>query len=160
MKYSVESWAKNITHAKPANRANSVKTGKASTIGTGRRLGSTAPALSASGSSHPASSVLTNTIIVTNAQVPQTVKINQDTDAIYTIDGGLSDCEETAGVERAAAIASPVKGKKRLSSEVSIFFIMLYVVALTSEQGPCDRKKTQSDRSQQKIQEPRPSTGH
>lgn len=130
MKYSVESWAKNIANANPASRAtsraNSVRTGKASTTGTSKRHGSTAPALSASGSSQPASSVLTNAITVTDAQVPRTVKINQDTDTIYAHNGAISDCEETAGVERDAAFASPNKGKRRLNSEVSTLSVMLY----------------------------------
>ena len=124
MKYSVESWAKSIpSNAKPASRptsqANSVKTGKSST----NRYGSTAPALT-SASSRAASSVLTSAITITSAQDP--AKIKQDPDSIYMYDGGLSDHEETAGVERDAAYASPIKGKRRLNSEVSTFFIMMY----------------------------------
>jgi hypothetical protein len=129
-KYSVESWAKTIPfNARPSSRApsqtNSVtgKTAKSvKSYGSSGR--STAPALTRTGvSSRSASSVLTNTITITNAQAPQTVKIKQDTDAIYTYDGALSDCEETAGVERDAAFASPTKGKRRLDSEVSTLFI-------------------------------------
>jgi hypothetical protein len=123
MKYSVESWAKSIpSNAKPASRtasqANSVKTGKSTTNG----CGSTAPVLT-SASLRPASSVLTSAITITSAQVP--VKIKQDPDAIYTYDGALSDHEETAGLERDAAHASPTKGKRRLNSEVSTSFIIL-----------------------------------
>jgi hypothetical protein len=134
MKYSVESWAKTIpSNAKPASRdtsrANSVKTGKASTT---KRNGSTGtgtapPALtSASSRSKAASSasVLTPDITITNVQVPGAVKIKQDNDAIYTYDGALSDCEETAGAERDLAIASPNKGKRRLTSEVSASYDM------------------------------------
>ena len=122
MKYSVESWAKSIpSNAKPASRAtsqaNSVKTGKSST----NRYGSTTPALT-SASSRPAGSILTSAITITSAQVP--VKIKQDPDAIYTYNGALSDHEETAGLERDAAYASPFKGKRRLNSEVCTSFIL------------------------------------
>ena len=61
---------------------------------------------------------------ITSAQ--DYIKFKQDPDSIYTYDGGLSDHEETAGVERDAAHASPIKGKRRLNSEVSTFFIMMY----------------------------------
>jgi hypothetical protein len=36
------------------------------------------------------------------------------------IDGGLSDNDERRGEEREAAINSPPKGKKRVTSEVSL----------------------------------------
>lgn len=125
MKYSVESWAKTIpskatsgsSASRPTSHANSARTGKASS--TGRRPGSTAPALISSRSQADSSaSILTGAITITNAQVPEAVKIKQDT-AIYTYDGALSDNDEIMGVERDAAHASPFKGKKRLNSEVS-----------------------------------------
>ena len=101
----------------PASRAmswtNSVKTGKASAkpSGYGSTTQSTPALMSAGVSSRSASSVLTNAITITNAQVPQAVKVKQETDAtIYTYDGALSDHQETAGFECDVALASPVKG--------------------------------------------------
>ena len=152
MKYTIESWVKTVKpNAKPASRAttsqvNSVKTRKsASTTGkrngsTGKRDGSTGAAtalMSASSRSQAAgsASVLTSDIAITDAQVPQAIKIKQDIDDhddIYTYDGALSDREETAGVERDAAHASPIKGKKRLNSEVSIRFDMNGCTSSTS----------------------------
>lgn len=122
MKYSVESWAKTIpSSAKPSSRAtsqaNSVKTGKLGSIRNGSALASASRSQATISSS---ASVLTTDIAVTYAQVPQAVKIKQDKDAIQTYDGGLSDCEEIAGVERDAALVSPIKGKKRLDSGVSV----------------------------------------
>jgi hypothetical protein len=38
---------------------------------------------------------------------------------IQVMDGGLSDEDESMGVEREAAVASPVKGKRRATSAVS-----------------------------------------
>ena len=138
-KYSIDSWLKNVQSKKLASRSmsqtNSVKTGvtgRTSAKPYGSTAASTAgarsaPALTSAGvSSRSTSSVLTNAITITNAQVPLAVKVKQDTDAtIYTYDGALSDHEETAGLERDAAIASPVKGKRRLNSEVSTFLIAI-----------------------------------
>ena len=100
MKYSVESWAKYIpSNAKPASCAPS-------------------QALTTASSRSATSSVLTSAITI-SAHVP--LKIKQEPDSVYTYDGGISDREETSGVERDAAHASPIKGKKRLTSEVSTF---------------------------------------
>ena len=120
MRYSVESQVKSIpSNAKPASRApsqaNSVKPGT-------NRYSSTTPALT-SASSHPASSVLTCAITITNTQVP--IKIKQDLDAIYTYNGALLDHKETTGLECDVACASPIKGKRHLNSEVSTLFITI-----------------------------------
>lgn len=119
---AVESWAKSIPPgpAKPAtSQAISVKTRKSYT-----NRSSTTPGLT-SATSHAASSVLTSAITITSAQDP--IKIKQDPDSIYAYNGGLSDHEETAGLERDAAYASPIKGKRRLNSEVSTSFLQ-YIV--------------------------------
>ena len=117
---TVETWAKSIpSSAKPVTSWATVKTGKSST----NSHSSSAPALTRA-SSRPTSSVLTGDMAITSAQ--DYIKFKQDPDSIYTYDGGLSDHEETAGVERDAAHASPIKGKRRLNSEVSTFFIMMY----------------------------------
>ena len=117
---TVESWVKSIPpSAKPVTGPATVKTGKSST----NHHSSTAPALM-SASSHVASSVRTSTITITSTQDP--IKIKQDPGSIYTYDGGLSDREETAGVEHDVAHASPIKGKRWLNSEVCTFFLMMY----------------------------------
>lgn len=118
MKYSVESWAKTVPSGKPASRAtDSIKTGKSS---TSKR---SVPALTTSRSKNTTAStasVLTADIAITTNKIPPAVKIQQDKDAIISFDGGLSDCEEVDGVERTAALASPIKGKRRLDSEVCV----------------------------------------
>jgi hypothetical protein len=121
IKYFVESWAKYIpSNAKPAShapsQANLATTRKSS---SSNHYGSTAPALTSATSSScsAASSILTSAITITSTHVP--VNIKQDPDSIYTYDGGISDYKETAGIERNTAHASPIKGKKCLTSEVS-----------------------------------------
>jgi hypothetical protein len=120
---SVHTWAKGVSsNAKPESRAtsqtNSVKTRKSS---SGKRID---PSLSASRSQATASSasVLTADIAITDNQVSQGVRIKQEKGTIFSFDGGLSDCEEVDGVERHAALVSPVKGKRRLDSEVSTHY--------------------------------------
>jgi hypothetical protein len=128
MKYSVETWAKTIPSnaaSRSTSQANSVKTGATAKRNASASGSTGTPALMSSRSQAPSStSVLTNDITITNAQVPEAVKIKQDTKAIYSYDGALSDHEEITGVERDAAHASPVKGKKRLNSEVSVHYNM------------------------------------
>lgn len=124
IKYSVESWAKTIpSNAKPASRAtsqtNSVRTGK---LSTGKRSGPAPSASRSQATTTSSASVLTADIAITNAQLSQAVKIKQDPGTIYTYDGGLSDCEEVDGVEREVALVSPVKGKRRLDSNVSVYY--------------------------------------
>ena len=48
-------------------------------------------------------------------------------------DGGLSDNDETHGEERLAAIRSPPKGKKRVTSDVSLVWVMCLVVIIVTE---------------------------
>lgn len=82
--------------------------------------------MSASCSLASSASVLTNNITITNPQVySNAIKIKQDKpeDAIYTSDRALLYYEETTGVKREAALASPIKGKKRLNSEVRFTMI-------------------------------------
>jgi hypothetical protein len=47
------------------------------------------------------------------------VKAEANDSPIVIIDGGLSDEDETIGIEREAAVASPPKGKVRAISSVS-----------------------------------------
>ena len=127
----VESWAKSIPPStKPVTGPATVKTGKSSA----NHRSSTAPALT-SASSHVTSSILTSAITITT-QDP--IKIKQDPGQIYTYDGGLSDHKETVGIECEVAHASPIKGKRRLNSEVSIFCMNSCNSCLDSKPGTCD----------------------
>jgi hypothetical protein len=121
MKYTVDSWAKTLPKGNPMSRrpgANSVKSGRASSAGNRNSSNGTgsAPALTSSRSQAASSaSILTGGITISNKQAPETVKIKE---GVYWYEGGLSDNDETVGVERDAALASAFKGKKRLTSEV------------------------------------------
>jgi hypothetical protein len=123
IKYSIESWAKTIpSNIKPASRvpslANSAKTGKSSINRSGESARS-APALTSASSRADSCSVLTSEITITSAHHDVPVKVKQDSNSVRLYDGGLSDHEEMTGVERDAAHASPIKGRKRLNSQVS-----------------------------------------
>ena len=68
-----------------------------------------------------APSVLTNNIKVISHQSSNQVKVKAETqaDVLSLSDGGLSDNNELGGKEREAAINSPLKGKRRITSEVT-----------------------------------------
>jgi hypothetical protein len=73
-----------------------------------------------SGTSH--SLVLTNNVKIINHCALDSVKVKakpSPTLSLHT-DGGLSDNDKRRGKERAAAINSPPKGKKQVTSEVSL----------------------------------------
>jgi len=55
---------------------------------------------------------------------PEPVKVKAEPiDAGVDSDAGLSDNDETKGSEREAAVNSPPKGKKRVTSDVSFAFL-------------------------------------
>jgi hypothetical protein len=77
---------------------------------------------SATGSRSSAPSILTDNIKVISHQSSDQVKVKVESHAdvlIISDEGGLSDCDELGGKEREAAINSPPKGKKRITSEVT-----------------------------------------
>jgi hypothetical protein len=116
----INEWAESIVNAsKPTSKASksnkSLKSSKSSS-----RSASVLP-LSTNVSSRPsADSVLTKNITISQA-VPAPIKVetNDHDGAILIVDGGISDEDETKGFERDAAVASPPKGKKRVTSTVS-----------------------------------------
>ena len=61
---------------------------------------------------------------VLSKQVMVTTKVMPASKGIQITDGGLSDKDESVGVERDAAVASPVKGKQRATSAVSILSLV------------------------------------
>jgi hypothetical protein len=76
-------------------------------------------------------SILTNSVKIVSHGALNLVKVKAepvpDTIAIHS-DGGLSDNDETKGEEQDAAINSPPKGKKQATSEVSLFFVLFYII--------------------------------
>jgi hypothetical protein len=81
------------------------------------------PPLTGGPSRSSAASVLTNNIKVYSQQTPgdsDEVKIKAERQEVLSLsdEGGLSDSNELAGKERETAINSPLKGNKRITSEV------------------------------------------
>jgi hypothetical protein len=110
----INNWAASIPrNAKPASKATTTTT--KATSG-----GSLLPPLTEA-TTRSASSVLTKNISISH-KAPVNVKLEADDDAFNSIGGGLSDEDETNGIERDAAVASPLKGKKCVTSAVSNFF--------------------------------------
>ena len=110
---AVNEWASQIDNAKPAFRAptsRSVSSRAKSSISS--LTGGTA-CLSTS-----ASSVLSKNVKITSHQSLDSAKADPPPDLASHVNGGLSDNDETKGEERMAAINSPLKGKKRVNSEV------------------------------------------
>ena len=66
-----------------------------------------------------ASSILTDNIRVISHQPLDQVKVKVEPGVLSLSDGGLSDNDEMGGKERETAINSPLKGKKRITSEVT-----------------------------------------
>jgi hypothetical protein len=109
-KDAIKEWASDIPDsAKPVSRAPSRTTQTKSIAGR-----SAVPSLTSGTSRSSAPSVLTNDITR-----PDAVKVKAEPKIALYFDGGLSDCDETIGKEREAAVNSPPKGKKRVTSEVS-----------------------------------------
>jgi hypothetical protein len=110
----INNWAASIPrNAKPASKAATTST-KATSGGS-----LLSPLTEATTSS--ASSVLTKNISISHKS-PVNVKLEADDDAFNSIGGGLSDEDETNGIERDAVVASSLKGKKCATSAVSNFF--------------------------------------
>lgn len=86
--------------------------------GTSGGLRSVTSALTKSSATHTSSSHSTRTSrsALNNGFIR---RCGDDAVEVIDVDGPLSDNDETKGPERDAAIKSPLKGKKRLSSSVS-----------------------------------------
>jgi hypothetical protein len=82
------------------------------------------PTLTAGTSRSSAPSVLTDSVKIISHSMTDSAKIKTESAPEITImsDGGLSDNDEINGEERLAAVNSPPKGRKRVTSEVSLFF--------------------------------------
>ena len=113
----IKSWAASIPrNAQPSSKATS-KTGTK----TSSRGDSILPPLTEATTRSSANSVLTKNITISQ-KAPVKVKLETNDVSINIVDEGLSDEDETNGVERDAAVASPPKGKKRVTSAVSQIF--------------------------------------
>lgn len=94
-----------------------------------------------------AHSVLSQNILITQHDPPKIIiktepEIAGGDSLLYVSDGGLSDNDETTGYEREDAVLSPPKGKRRVSSSVSVIIIHLTISNVTI--GPCCRERGQS----------------
>ena len=59
-------------------------------------------------------------------------------------DGGLSDYDETNGAERLAAVNSPLKGKRRVNSEVCLLCSLCYsIITIIPNPARCSSSPTQ-----------------
>ena len=122
-KHSVESWAKSISantkQASPAtqSQANSRRSGKSN---SGRSIPNI-PSVTDATCHSTCISVLTDAVAVTRTQAAP-AQIKPDANSIIICNQGLSDHDELNSYEHDIAVTSPVKGRKRLNSEVSGFF--------------------------------------
>lgn len=101
-----------------------------SSITTGSRASarSSTPSLVASVGRSSTPSVLTdNVMIISQPQSSSSAKVKLEPAPPICLhdNGGLSDYDETRGEEREAAIISPIKGKKRVVSEVCKYFYLI-----------------------------------
>jgi hypothetical protein len=78
-----------------------------------------------------APSVLSDNVKIISRQNPDKVKaepVAGPSNTRHDSDGGLSDADEIMGEEREFAINSPIKGKKRLTSEVFLFLLFINTI--------------------------------
>ena len=75
-----------------------------------------------------APSVLTGNVkIISQPRTSELAKVNSEPASTINLNenGGLSDNDEIMGEEREAAFASPIKGKKRITSEVRKYLYLI-----------------------------------
>ena len=93
---------------------------------TSSRAKSDIPSLTSGASRSSAPSVLTDNVKIISHRASNLVKVKAEPVPELSIydDGGLSDSDEIRGEEREVAINSPPKGKKRVTSEVSLLSLI------------------------------------
>lgn len=103
----IKAWASAVSNGNPTSRAP-------------KSVSSHVPSLTSGASRSSAPSVLTDNVKIISRQVSDSVKVKEEPVPALSLfdDGGLSDNDEMRGEEREAAINSPPKGKKRVTSEV------------------------------------------
>ena len=116
----INGWAASIPrNSEPVSKAFS----KPGTNKTGTSRGDILPPLTNATTRSSASSVLTKNVTISQRTVPG---VNLEPGGVSIFDGALSDKDEANGIERDAAIASPPKGKKRVTSSVSHIFNLVF----------------------------------
>lgn len=113
----INDWAESVARN---SKSKSLK----SSNKTSSRSASILPLLTNASSRSSVNSVLTKGITISQA-APVPIKVETNDDSILIIDGGISDEDETHGFERDAAVSSPPKGKKRVTSAVSNIHLFL-----------------------------------
>ena len=110
--FAIQEWALTVpATAKPTSKAPS------------SLAKSNVPSLTSGTSRSSAPSVLTDNVKITShRQALDSVKVKAEPSPTLSLhnDGGLSDNDKMRGKEREAAIKSRPKGKKRVTSEVSL----------------------------------------
>jgi hypothetical protein len=112
----INEWAEAVPdHAKPAS----------GTTYTGHSK-SNVPSL-VTGTSRSRSSILTNNVTIVSRGMVDSVKAKPapDSEMVAVLsDGSLSDNNETIGEERLVTVNSPPKGKRQVTSEVSLHLVI------------------------------------
>ncbi|KAG1844763.1 hypothetical protein C8R48DRAFT_678368 [Suillus tomentosus] len=118
----INDWAASIPeNSKPGSKANTSQPSIFKNRSASRRNGSVLPPLTNGSTRSSSNSVLTNNVLISHAE--SVIRIKEEPKKNYhlgVIDGGLSDEDETQGLEREAAVASPPKGKKRVTSSALV----------------------------------------
>jgi hypothetical protein len=110
----INDWAASIPeNSKPGSKANTSQPSIFKNRSASHRNGSVLPPLTNGSTQSSSNSVLTNNILISHTE--PVIRIKEEPKKNYhlgVIDGGLSDEDETQGLEREAAVTSPPKGKK------------------------------------------------
>jgi hypothetical protein len=116
-----------VRHIATGNRSKSGATVLSVTAGTSRSKShsSARPALTTGATSHQSTcSIITNNVKIVSCG-SEKAKVEPAPKTITVLsDGGLSDCDETNGVEWLAAVNSPLKGQNPVTSEVSLLSVV------------------------------------
>jgi hypothetical protein len=118
---TIKEWNSTVGGGEPTSRA-------ADSVTVTSHTRSTTPSLSCGRSRSYAPSVLTDDVKIISHQTPaESGKEKPEPAPLISLrdNGGLSDNDETRGEERDAALASPVKGAKRVTSEVCKYFNLI-----------------------------------
>ncbi|KAG1871595.1 hypothetical protein F4604DRAFT_1681411 [Suillus subluteus] len=116
----INDWAASIPkNSKPGSKANTSQPSIFKNSSASRRNlnGSVLPPLTNGSTQSSSNSVLTNNVFISHAEPVIHIK---EEHCLGIIDGGLSDKDETQGLEHEAAVASPPKGKKQVTSSALV----------------------------------------
>jgi len=112
----ITEWRSTVPKSKPTSGSRVARS-----VTRHPRAGSATPSLMSGVGRSSAPSVLTDNVkIISRPRTSELAKVNPEPASTVCLNdnGGLSDNDEVMGEEREAAFASPVKGKKRVTSEV------------------------------------------